>query len=64
MKQTFSGGTMSSLDHDTETQSAVQEIDLNDYAWNEMVATHLPANLEEQARHYKAWSRKGLHPLG
>src|SRR5512142_2563957 len=58
MKQAFSGGTMSSLDHDTETQSAVQEIDLNDYAWNEVVATQLPANLVEQARHYKAWSRK------
>jgi hypothetical protein len=36
----------------------VQEVDLNDAAWNEIVATKLPTNLQEQARLHKAWSRK------
>jgi hypothetical protein len=33
-------------------------VDLNDAAWNEVVNTRLPANLEAQARQLKAWSRK------
>src|SRR2546430_10958365 len=49
---------MSRPTHDSETQPRVQEVDLNDIAWNEVVATKLPANLEEQARLHKAWSRK------
>jgi len=44
--------------HDSEIQTRAQEIDLNDAVWNEVVATKLPADLEEQARQHKAWSRK------
>jgi Transposase DDE domain len=44
--------------HNSQTQPPVQEVDLNDAAWNEVVTTKLPANLEEQARLHKAWSRK------
>lgn len=49
---------MSTPTHDSKTQPAVQELDLNDVAWNEVVATKLPTYLEEQARLHKAWSRK------
>src|SRR2546430_3843865 len=49
---------MSTPTHDSEMQPAVQEMDLNDVSWNEVVATKLPTNLEEQARSHKAWSRK------
>ena len=51
-------GTMSTPIHDSQMQPPVQEVDLNDAAWNEVVATKLPADLEEQARVHKAWSRK------
>ncbi len=44
--------------HDSETLPRVQEVDLNDAAWDEVVTTKLPADLEEQARLHKAWSRK------
>src|SRR3989440_3493601 len=44
--------------HDSQRQPTVQEVDLNDAAWNEVVTTKLPANLQEQARLHKAWSRK------
>jgi DDE family transposase len=49
---------MSTPTHDSETRLTVQEVDLNDATWNEVVATKLPSNLEEQARLHKAWSRK------
>ncbi len=49
---------MSTPIHDSQTQPPVQEVDLNDAAWNEVVATKLPADLEVQARVHKAWSRK------
>src|SRR5438270_1201540 len=49
---------MSTPAYDSQMQLAAQEADLNDLAWNEVVATKLPANLEEQARQHKAWSRK------
>jgi len=49
---------MSRPTHDSETRLTVQEVDLNDATWNEVVATKLPSNLEEQARLHKAWSRK------
>jgi hypothetical protein len=49
---------MSAPIHDSQTQPIVQEVDLNDAAWNEVVTTKLPADLEEQARAHKAWSRK------
>ena len=39
---------MSTPIHDSQTQPPVQEVDLNDTAWNEVVATKLPADLEEQ----------------
>jgi hypothetical protein len=44
--------------HDSQTPLRVQEVDLNDAAWDEVVTTKLPADLEEQARLHKAWSRK------
>jgi hypothetical protein len=49
---------MSTPTYDSQGQSRTQEVDLNDVAWNEVVASKLPANLEEQARQHKAWSRK------
>jgi hypothetical protein len=36
----------------------MQEVDLNDTVWNEVVSTRLPAHLEAQARQLKAWSRQ------
>ena len=36
----------------------LQEPDQSDEAWQEIVTTRLPAELEEQARHLKAWTRK------
>jgi hypothetical protein len=44
--------------HDSEMLPRVQEVDLSDAAWDEVVRMKLPANLEEQARQHKAWSRK------
>src|SRR5437016_7286925 len=44
--------------YDSQRQPRAQEADLNDVAWNEVVTTKLPANLQEQARVHKAWSRK------
>ena len=49
---------MSTPAYDSQMPPRAQEEDLNDRAWNEVVATKLPANLEEQARLHKAWSRK------
>jgi hypothetical protein len=49
---------MSRPAYDSQMQPRAQEEDLNDRAWNEVVTTKLPANLEEQARLHKAWSRK------
>jgi Transposase DDE domain len=49
---------MSSKNHHSDPIPEMQEVDLNDAAWNEVVTTRLPANLEEQARHLKAWKRK------
>src|SRR5437588_454651 len=49
---------MSTPTYDSQGQSRTQEVDLNDVAWNEVVASKLPANLQEQARQHKAWSRK------
>ena len=49
---------MSTPAYDSQMQPRAQEEDLNDRAWNEVVTTKLPANLEEQARLHKAWSRK------
>jgi hypothetical protein len=37
---------------------AVQEVDFNDAAWNEVVSTRLPGDVEAQARCLKAWSRQ------
>ena len=36
----------------------MQEVDLNDVAWNEVVSVCLPTDLEEQARQLNAWKRK------
>src|SRR5436190_22109906 len=49
---------MSTPAYHSQMQPRAQEEDLNVLAWNEVVTTKLPANLEEQARLHKAWSRK------
>ena len=49
---------MSTPKYHSEPLPPLQEVDLNDQAWNEIVTTRLPANLEEQARALKAWTRK------
>ena len=49
---------MSHKTYHSEPLPPMQEVDLNDTAWNEMVSTRLPANLEEQARQLNAWTRK------
>src|SRR5260370_11322034 len=49
---------MSSKKYHSDPLRPMQEVDLNDAAWNEVVSTCLPANLEEQARQLKAWKRK------
>jgi hypothetical protein len=49
---------MSSKTHHSDPMPEMQEVDLNDAAWNEVVTTRLPATLEEQARQLKAWKRK------
>ena len=49
---------MSNKKYHSEPLPPMQEVDLNDAAWNEVVSTRLPANLEEQARQLKAWTRK------
>ena len=49
---------MSSKNYHSEPVPPMQEVDLNDAAWNEVVSTRLPANLEAQARQLKAWRRK------
>jgi hypothetical protein len=49
---------MSIQKNHNELPPPLQEVDLNDQAWNEIVTTRLPENLEEQARVLKAWRRK------
>jgi hypothetical protein len=49
---------MSPKTHHTDPMPPMQEVDLNDTAWNEVVSTRLPANLQAQARQLKAWSRQ------
>lgn len=49
---------MSTQTYHTIAVPAMQEVDLNDAAWNEIVTTRLPADLEAQAHRWKAWSRK------
>jgi hypothetical protein len=49
---------MSTQKYHSEPLPPLQEVDLNDQAWNEIVSTRLPSNLEEQARALKAWTRK------
>ena len=45
---------MSAKTHHNDQLPPMQEVDLNDAAWNEMVSTRLPSNLEAQARQLKA----------
>ena len=49
---------MSHKHYHSEPLPPMQEVDLNDAAWNEIVSTRFPANLEEQARQLNAWKRK------
>ena len=49
---------MSTKTHDSEQLPPMQEVDLNDTAWNEVVSTRFPTTLEAQARQLKAWSRQ------
>ena len=48
---------MSHKNYHSEPLPAMQEVDLNDAAWNEVVSTRLPSNLEAQARQLNAWTR-------
>src|SRR5438067_472076 len=54
----FSGGTMSAKTYHSDQLPAMQEVDLNDTAWNEVVSTRLPPTLEAQARQLQAWRRQ------
>jgi hypothetical protein len=54
----FSGAALSNKKYHSEPLPPLQEGDLNDAAWHEVVSTRLPANLEEQARQLNAWKRK------
>lgn len=49
---------MSTVANHNEAVEALQEVDLNDAIWNDVVTKRLPANLEAQARTLKAWSRR------
>jgi hypothetical protein len=49
---------MSHTNHHNDPMPPLQEVDLNDARWNEVVSTRLPATLEAQARQLKAWSRQ------
>ncbi len=49
---------MSSKSHHSDPMPPMQEVDLNDAAWNEVVSARLPADLEAQARQLKAWTRQ------
>ena len=49
---------MSRTKHHSDPMPPMQEVDLNDASWNEVVSTRLPATLEAQARQLKAWSRQ------
>src|SRR5205823_5824394 len=49
---------MSSRIHNNVALPALQEEDLNDVTWNEMVSTRLPKNWQEKARELKAWQRQ------
>jgi hypothetical protein len=49
---------MSPNTHHSDQLPPMQEVDLNDTAWNEVVRTRLPRDLAAQARTLKAWSRK------
>ena len=49
---------MSSQKHDSKPLPPMQEVDLNDAEWEQVVKTRLPRDLEAQARQLKAWSRQ------
>src|SRR5216684_4848791 len=46
---------MSNKSHHSEALPEMQERDLNDAAWNEVVTNRLPSNLEAKAIELKAW---------
>src|SRR2546421_12430588 len=46
--------TMSTATHDNQMQATVQEVDLNDAAWNEVVTTKLPAVCHASGTHHRA----------
>lgn len=49
---------MSSTSHHSELLPQMQERDLNDAAWNEVVTSRLPRDLEAKAVELKAWRRQ------
>ena len=49
---------MSSKRYHSDPMPPMQEVDLNDAAWNEVVSTRLPTEMEAQARQLKAWTRQ------
>lgn len=49
---------MSKHPYSTQPLPPLQEVDLSDEAWNHIISTRLPAQVEEQARTLGAWSRQ------
>ena len=49
---------MSNTSHHSEPLPEMQESDLNDENWSEVVRSRLPRNLEAKAIELKAWSRQ------
>jgi hypothetical protein len=55
---------MSTRLHNNAALPVLQEEDLNDATWNEVVNTRLPKNWQEKARELKAWQRqRGLRSI-
>jgi hypothetical protein len=49
---------MSSKTHHSDPMPPMQEVDLNDASWNDVVSQRLPVDLEAQARQLQAWTRQ------
>lgn len=49
---------MSATTYHNDQLPPMQEVDLNDAAWDEVVSTRLPREMEAQARQLKAWRRQ------
>jgi hypothetical protein len=49
---------MSRKTHHSNPMPPMQEVDLNDASWNDVVSQRLPVDLEAQARQLQAWTRQ------